>query len=301
MKDGRGFIEMSYNNNSKNIIKLKKSEVLKQNGLVNDSVYYLNTNTVKISLNHAINSDIIFTIDKKKWQNNLNTIVAQAEDNGIYDHESKRLLISHLNDNHDEILKAIYNNISITNEDSNNDNNDNDNDGKSKGVIVFKYSKMGRGLLHEAVLVNGLPRFLKYDHIPQTFELVEKIEESSRILIPPNEENYPSSPAYSFESNEELAFFMQKAREVTLDQLLKFSKNIFLKYVDQDYHIVIILAADALWTYFQDLFPATHYGEGVGSNDVGKSSIGYTFENTGYRVVKATASVRLITIGFWEV
>ena len=160
---------------------------------------------------------------------------------------------------------------------------------KKKEIIVFKYSQLGRGPLHEAVIVNGLPFFLKYDHDTQTFELVENIEENSRILIPPNEENYPSSPAYSFESNEELAFFMQKAKEVTLDQLLKFSKNIFLKYVDQDYHIVIILAADAIWTYFQDLFPATHYGEGVGTNDVGKSSIGYTFENTGYRVVKATA------------
>ena len=112
MKDGRGFKELSYNNNdnniSKNIIKLKQSEALKQYGLVTDSVYYTDTNDVKISLNHAINSDIIFTIDKKKWQNNLNTIVEQAEDNGIHDKESKRLLISHLNDNHDEILKAAF-------------------------------------------------------------------------------------------------------------------------------------------------------------------------------------------------
>ena len=49
---------------------------------------------------------------------------------------------------------------------------------------------------------------------------------------------------------------MQKAREVTKDQLFKFSKNIFSKYVDQDKHIVILLAADAIWTYFQDLFPS---------------------------------------------
>jgi hypothetical protein len=160
---------------------------------------------------------------------------------------------------------------------------------KKKEIPVFKYSQLGRSQLHEAVIVNGLPFFLKYDHITQEPELVENIEENSRILIPPNEENYPSSPPYSFESNEELAFFIQKARQVTLDQLLKFSKNIFFKYVDQDNHIVVLLAADAIWTHFQDLFPATHYGEGVGTNDVGKSSMGYTFEYTGYRVVKATA------------
>lgn len=82
---------------------------------------------------------------------------------------------------------------------------------------------------------------------------------------------------------------MEKAKQVTLDQLFKFCKNIFSKYVDQDYHIVVLLAADAIWTYFQDLFSATHYSEGVGTNDVGKSSIGYTFEYTGYRVIKGTA------------
>jgi hypothetical protein len=158
-----------------------------------------------------------------------------------------------------------------------------------KEITVFKYSQMGRGPLHEAVIVNGLPFFLKYDHITKTFELVEKIEENSRILIPPQEENYPSSPPYSFHSNEELEFFMQKARQVTKDQLFKFSKNIFSKFVDQDSHIVVILSVDAIWTYFQDLFPITHYGEAVGSNDVGKSSIGYTFEYTGYRVIKGTA------------
>ena len=98
------------NNNNDNsfttrrIIQLKRRYELKQNGLVTDSVYYIDTNDVKISLNHAVNSDIIFTIDKKKWQNNLNTIVEQAEDNGIDDKESLRLLKYHLNDNHDEIL-----------------------------------------------------------------------------------------------------------------------------------------------------------------------------------------------------
>lgn len=60
-------------------------------------------------------------------------------------------------------------------------------------------------------------------------------------------------------------------------------------YVDQDKHIIVILTADAILTHFQDLFPAIHYLEGVGDNDVGKSSIGYTFEYTGYRVVKGVS------------
>ena len=154
--------------------------------------------------------------------------------------------------------------------------------------VTYKYSQMGKGELHEAIIVNGLPFFLKYNHNSNTFELVEKNEENSRILRPPNIEEYPYTP-YSFDSNEELNFFMQKARKVTLDELFKYSKTIFLKYVDQDRYIIILLAADSIWTYFQDLFSASHYCEGVGTNDVGKSSIGYTFEYTGYRVIKGTA------------
>ena len=80
--------------------------------------------------------------------------------------------------------------------------------------------------LHEAVIVNGLPFFIKYNHNSNTFELVEKIEENSRILRPPNKEEYPYTP-YEFESNEELEFFMQKAKEVTLDELYKYSKTYF--------------------------------------------------------------------------
>jgi hypothetical protein len=282
------------NKDSKNIIKLKQSEALKQNGLVIDSVYYTNTNDVKISLNHAINSDIIFTIDKKKWQNNLNTIVEQAEDNGIFDKELKQLLIRHLNDNHDEILTAAAtafsknnNTTNITNDEGFHDSNS-ENDKPKHEIPIYKYSQNGKGELHEAVIVNGLPFFVKYDHTTNTFELIEKIEENSRILRPPQREEYPYIP-YEFESNEDLAFFMQKASQITLDELYKINKNIFLIFVDQDKHIITLLTADSIWTYFQDLFSVTHYSEGIGTNDVGKSSIGYTFEYTGYRVIKATA------------
>jgi hypothetical protein len=103
---------MSINNeskdNSKNkIIKLKQSEELKQNGLVTDSVYYIDTNDVKITLNHAINTDIIFTVDKKKWQTNYITIEGLAEEYGILDKESIKLLKYHLSDNHDEIVTYL--------------------------------------------------------------------------------------------------------------------------------------------------------------------------------------------------
>src|SRR5688572_15444096 len=102
-------IDKENNNESKNIIKLKQSEALKQNGLVTKSVYYVDTNDIRISLNHDTCADIIFTIDRKKWQNNLNTIVEMAEENGIHDKELKQLLKNHLSDNYESILESNNN------------------------------------------------------------------------------------------------------------------------------------------------------------------------------------------------
>jgi hypothetical protein len=154
--------------------------------------------------------------------------------------------------------------------------------------VTYKYSQLGKGSLHEAVIINGLPLFIKYNQNSKEIELIEKIEENNRILRPPEIEEYPYT-LYAFESNDELKEFINKAKIITLDELYIKCKSIFPKYVDQDDHIIILLTADSMWTHFQDLFPTTHYFEGVGTNDVGKSSIGSTFEYTWYRVVKATA------------
>jgi len=278
---------MNTNNNdnsTKKIIELKQSDQLKQNGLVTNSVYYIDTNDVRISLNHDACTDTIFTIDRKKWQNNLNTIAEMAEENGINDEESKRLLKSHLNDNYDEILEA--NNIE---DDYNSSSKEEDDSKQDREFVTFKYSQNGKGDLHEAVLVNGLPFFVKYNYDSRQLELIKKIEENSRVLRPPEREEYPYTP-YEFESGEELAFFLNKAKQITsLDEPYLYAKSFFSSYIDQDDHIIVLLAADSIVTHFQDLFSATHYSEGVGTNDVGKSSIGYTFEYTAYRVVKGTA------------
>ena len=92
------------NDNSKKIIELKQGDRIKQTGLVTNSVYYIDTHNVKISLNHTTCADIIFTIDRKKWQNNLNTITEMAEEYGIHDNELKQLLKNHLNDNHEVLV-----------------------------------------------------------------------------------------------------------------------------------------------------------------------------------------------------
>jgi hypothetical protein len=155
-----------------------------------------------------------------------------------------------------------------------------------KVIALSKYSFNGKGDLHEAVIISGKPYFITFTN--GKIVLVEQIEENTRILRPPEKEEYPYK-AYEFESLEELQEIISKALNISKDELYTNSKSIFRKYVDQDEHVINLLTMDSMWTYFQDLFPATHYVECIGTNDVGKSTIGYTFEYTGYRVIKATS------------
>jgi hypothetical protein len=157
---------------------------------------------------------------------------------------------------------------------------------KKKVTPITKYSFNGRGNLYEAVIINSKPYFISFTDGKLVQQ--EQIEENTRILRPLDKEEYPYVP-YEFESIEELQQTLSKAQKISKDELYANSKAIFRKFVDQDEHVLNLLSMDSIWTYFQDLFPATHYVECIGTNDVGKSTIGYTFEYTGYRVIKATS------------
>jgi hypothetical protein len=74
-----------------------------------------------------------------------------------------------------------------------------------------------------------------------------------------------------------------------VDALYKKLKDTVSLYVVQDPDVIILISADILWTYFQDLFPTTHYYDIVGKgNGIGKSTIGYLFEGVAYRGVRMT-------------
>jgi hypothetical protein len=71
----------------------------------------------------------------------------------------------------------------------------------SKIYTTYKYSNKGKGSLHEAVLLAGLPVFLKYEN--GQIKSVPQIEESSRIIKPPDPEEYPYE-AYEFKDFDEV-------------------------------------------------------------------------------------------------
>ena len=153
--------------------------------------------------------------------------------------------------------------------------------------MTFKYSSRFRGTLHEAILLNGTPVFLKYEN--SQVQAVPTIEEQDRILRPPSIEEYPYEPI-EFGSYEELKKFQVIVlNEVDKETLFQKILEIVPLYVDQDEEIRILISADILWTYFQDLFPTTHYYDISGTgNGIGKSTIGHVFEGIAYRAVRMT-------------
>jgi hypothetical protein len=157
---------------------------------------------------------------------------------------------------------------------------------QKREYATFKYSSRFRGALHEAVLIDGEPIFLKYEN--NHLETVRKIEEINRVLRPPCIEEYPYEPI-EFSSLEEVTRYERMALNETIETLYQKIKTAVSLYVDQDEEVVILISADILWTYFQDLFPTTHYYDITGrANGIGKSTIGYMFEGVAYRAVRMT-------------
>src|SRR5918995_3854706 len=167
-------------------------------------------------------------------------------------------------------------------------NKDKDKDREEKPLPVFptyKYSRLG---LHESVIVGGLPFFIKYDFESCELVSIERIDENSRVLRPPNYEEYPYRP-YEFVNIVELSEYVKRAKSETIDSLYRKALDIVKLFNDQDDYKQSIIAIDLVWSYFQDKFGTTHYLGVVGDNDSGKSSIGNTFEAVAYRCVNMTS------------
>src|SRR6187200_1212843 len=163
---------------------------------------------------------------------------------------------------------------------------DNGNQQKLPEYLTYKYSDNKRCSLHESIILSGVPVFIKY--IDGETIVVGAIEENSRIIRPPRKEEYPYEP-YEFVSLDEIETYVHRIKTETFDSLYFTARSIVEKFNDQDEVIIIALAIDIIWSYYQDLFATTHYDNITGDNETGKSSIGYTFEFTGYRPVKGTS------------
>lgn len=178
---------------------------------------------------------------------------------------------------------------------------------KKKKIVVNKYSQNRKGDLYESVIINSIPVFISiiWSHSeandiknnsdsdcigkPLSFDTVEYIEENTRVLIPPSQEEYLHN-SYEFQSLDEIKKItetIQKEKESTFS-LYRKTKSIVSKYVDQEEHIISLIAADIVFSYFSDRFSTVHYTGIFGANGSGKSSIGDIVEALAYRAVNTT-------------
>jgi hypothetical protein len=268
-------------NTGRKISILELSESLQNENIV--KAFEADDRCIRLTLNHTYkNISVISDIDKKLWQKTVRNFRDAAEKKGV-----ERKHIDMLDDTLVENYQIIYEISRNNNEDYHHDRQEEKE--KQKYVYsTFKYSK-NRKELHEAVIISGLPYFIKYNGHDGKLVAVERVEEPGRILRPPNAEEYPYIP-YEFATVDELEDYLKRAKDktTTIYSLYQSWKSIVKKYNDQDEVKLVLITMDIIWSYFQDLFPTTHYLAAIGDNGSGKSSIGETFEYGAYRCVNLT-------------
>ena len=133
----------------------------------------------------------------------------------------------------------------------------------------------------EAVLVKGQPQFLQV--INGKAVLSENIRlPGDTSLEPPDKVAYLNKE-YSFQSEDEINSYIVRAKNEKLDSLFYKIKAIWAKYIDAEDYLIVICAADTVFTYFQDKLGMTHYLLFVGDNNVGKTNNLLGFQLLGYR------------------
>lgn len=167
----------------------------------------------------------------------------------------------------------------------NDEKNDTVSNPTKRSCTTYKYSNKGKGDLHEAIILAGLPTFLKYEN--EQIKAIEQIEEAGRIIKPPYQDEYPYE-TYEFSSMEEVREYVKQAQSMKIDSLYTQTKQFVKDYNNQDGYKQNLIALDIIFSYFQDKFSTTYYVGIVGDNDSGKSSIGITFESICYRPIYMT-------------
>ncbi len=276
---------MTTNEENNNVRELKQSPEVKNSELIKEGFYYPDRNRVKISLNGKINADIVFTPIIDDWPRNIKIVWDQAQVYGYTDKTQRSIFYRFLNDNED-ILTSPNN---TSNNKSKEQTQEEDEEKPKQLISTFKYSEMGRGELHESVFIAGFATYIRFNNNTGTFEGIDKIEEATRILVPPAIEECPHLP-YEFDSLDEIngiARFIED-NDIDRDYLYKTCYKIVSRYNNQLPHKLKLIAINIITSHFQDRFSTTHYLYLVGGNGSGKTSIAETLRGLAYRAAVMT-------------
>ena len=183
-----------------------------------------------------------------------------------------------------EITESSRYKNSINTKKENKKVNENDEDKHRKGYTINKYSKDIP--VAESILINNIPYFIQI--IDFHLVISEKIPLSDIDLLPPKRTEYLTKE-YSFESKEEIKYFIELAKQEDLDSIFERVKSQWSKFIDVNEDFINLCAADTIFSYFQDKMGMTHYLLIVGDNNTGKSNILLLFSILGYRALYDTS------------
>jgi hypothetical protein len=164
---------------------------------------------------------------------------------------------------------------------------------------VQKYHNVWEGNeLHEAILIGNDPYFVCIDR-DYAVDKEETSVRSRRVggfsetsakdstttkIMPKGLLTYINKP-YIFDSQNEIDYYLDRASRETLDTMYSKVKGFAKKYIDaSDIHHTI-LAADTVFTWFQDIFGQTHYLYFYGDNNSGKTINLQFLSLLGYRAM----------------
>ena len=111
-----------------------------------------------------------------------------------------------------------------------------------KEIVAYKYSNRGQSNLREAIILSGEPCFVAWygNKGKEAINIKRNIEEATRIIRPPNSEEYPYTP-YEFVDTDEVNDYFSRANTIqSLGELYKIAKGFFKMYVDQDKNIIVM-------------------------------------------------------------
>ncbi len=261
-------------------LQLSLSDRTKQKGIVEDITINTRARSVKVALNHGCKQTIISPI-YQDWIKTTNTIEKQAKKKGL-GAEDVNGILDELDNNHEIILENISKSPS----------------GESQGNVakeihIRKYSDNGKFPLCESIVVGGYPKFLqltKEQDDDRKFRLLDRLEIGNKTFYPYDTLETHNPIPYSFESEEELKQYLERARNESLDTLYLKIKSTFKQYVDVEEKYLVLLAASTVLSYYQDKFGTIHYIIIVGDNGSGKNSALLVYRYLGYRVFYVTAA-----------
>ena len=255
--------ERQKQNREKDIVNLELTPELEQAGIVEHFDFYSKTNAIHILLNHQYTGkSIVFSVDKKDWNKTHSIFEKQLKQKGVS--KDHILQLADVLDNNYNTILSLGNGRGPNPQSKESGNGEQqqqerekDNGKKHKRrYATYKYSAKGADVLHEAILAAGQAAFIIYDKDQHKIKAVQYMEEATRMLKPPNSEEYPYEP-YEFANVDELQLYMDRAANESIDSLYQKTKSIVRKYNDQDEHKLTLLAADIIWSYFQDKFSTT--------------------------------------------